>query len=191
MGLFTFNYLNTDKEVVCVNTGTSALHLSLHCLGVEKDTEKRYKGQRSWDFDVKEQGFRYHMSNIMAAIGVIQLDRLESFIKKRQKIAKRYLNELSKIRDISFLDFNYNEIIPHIFVIKEKNRDNLRKYLLNNNIEVGIHYKPNHMLSKYKTDYSLPVSEKVYKKILTLPCHVDLTVDEQTKVIEKIKEFYA
>lgn len=47
-------------------------------LGVEKDTDKRYSGQRSWDFDVNHQGFRYHMSNIMAAIGMVQLDRLEN-----------------------------------------------------------------------------------------------------------------
>ena len=66
-------------------------------LGVEKDTEKRFEGQRSWDFDVKEQGFRYHMSNIMAAIGIVQLSRVNEFINKRQKIAKNYIIELDKI----------------------------------------------------------------------------------------------
>jgi dTDP-4-amino-4,6-dideoxygalactose transaminase len=42
-------------------------------LGVEKDTEKRFSGKRSWEFDVRRQGYRYHMSNIMAAIGRVQL----------------------------------------------------------------------------------------------------------------------
>jgi len=159
-------------------------------LGVEKDTEKRYSGKRSWDFDVKMQGFRYHMSNIMAAIGIVQLDRLEEFKIKRQNIAQKYIKGLSKIKEISFLEFDYGKIIPHIFVIKVKNRDGLRDYLLDNNIEVGIHYKPNHLLTLYKTEYSLPITEKIYEEILTLPCHFDLTEIEQEKVISKIKEFY-
>ena len=159
-------------------------------LGVEKDTDKRYTGQRSWDFDVKHQGFRYHMSNIMAAIGIVQVDRLEEFRNKRQSIAKRYIKELTDIKEIKFLDFNFDEILPHIFVIKAKNRDELREYLIENNIECGIHYKPNHLLSRYKVDNNLPITEKIYKEILTLPCHVDLTLEEQNKVIEKIKAFY-
>jgi len=78
-------------------------------LGVEKDTEKRYSGQRSWDFDVKEQGFRYHMSNVMAAIGRVQLIRLEEFGAKRKQIASNYINGLTNISKVKFLDFNFDE----------------------------------------------------------------------------------
>ena len=51
----------------------------IRLLGVVKDTEKRYAGERSWDFDVVDQGWRYHMSNIMASIGRVQLTRLDNF----------------------------------------------------------------------------------------------------------------
>ena len=158
-------------------------------LGVEKDTQMRYEGQRSWDFDVKEQGFRYHMSNIMASIGIVQVSRVDEFRSKRQQIAKKYIQTLSGIKEIRFLDFDFNEVLPHIFVIKATKRDGLREYLISNNIECGVHYKPNHLLSKYKAD-CLPITEKVYEEILTLPCHFDLTEDEQNRVIQKIKEFY-
>ena len=158
-------------------------------LGVEKDTQMRYEGQRSWDFDVKEQGFRYHMSNIMASIGIVQVSRVDEFRSKRQQIAKRYIQTLSDIKEIRFLDFDFNELLPHIFVIKATKRDGLREYLISNNIECGVHYKPNHLLTKYKADH-LPITEKVYEEILTLPCHFDLTEDEQNRVIQKIKEFY-
>ena len=163
----------------------------MRLLGVEKDTDKRYSGNRSWDFDVKEQGFRYHMSNIMAAIGRVQLKRIDDFKIKRQQIVKKYLKELENVKEIEFLDFDYDKIISHIFVIKCKNRDNLREYLLSNNIEVGIHYKPNHLLTKYRTNTTLPITEKIYQEILTLPCHYDLTQKEQSFVIEKMKDFYA
>ena len=159
-------------------------------LGVERDTEKRFSGQRSWNFDVSSQGFRYHMSNIMAAIGVVQIDRIDEFRNVRQNIARKYIKELSKLEDINLLDFDFNEILPHIFVIKACNRDNLREFLLMNDIECGIHYEPNHLLSKYNSTFDLPVTEEIYGQILTLPCHYDLTDSEQKYVIEKIKEFY-
>ena len=60
-------------------------------LGVQKDTEKRYKGARSWEFDVVHQGYRYHMSNIMAAIGRVQLQNFPLFKKARQDLAKKYV----------------------------------------------------------------------------------------------------
>jgi dTDP-4-amino-4,6-dideoxygalactose transaminase len=159
-------------------------------LGVEKDTDKRYLGQRSWDFDVKYQGFRYHMSNIMAAIGIVQIDRLESFKIKRQQIAKKYVKSFSDLEEIEILDFNFDEVLPHIFVIKAQNRNGLREFLISNNIECGIHYKPNHLLSKYKDNNILPITKKIYEEILTLPCHFDLSEIEQEIVINKIREFY-
>jgi len=160
-------------------------------LGVEKDTDKRYNQQRSWDFDVLHQGFRYHMSNIMAAIGIVQVGRITEFRIKRQNIAKKYVIELNDTQEINLLDFNYDEVLPHIFVIKAQKRDELRTYLLDNNIECGVHYKPNHLLSKYKSTYPLPITQKIYEEILTLPCHFDLSNEEQNIVIEKIREFYA
>lgn len=159
-------------------------------LGVEKDTDKRYSGQRSWDFDVNYQGFRYHMSNIMAAIGIVQIDRLEDFRIKRQAIAKQYVESFKDIDSIKLLDFNFDEVLPHIFVIKVQRRDELREYLISNNIECGIHYKPNHLHTKYKSDFNLVLTEQIYEEILTLPCHFDLTDEEQNSVINKIREFY-
>ena len=159
-------------------------------LGVEKDTEKRYMNKRSWNFDVKKQGFRYHMSNIMAAIGIVQLDRINDFRLKRQNIAKKYLKNLEHLKQIEFLDFDFNQILPHLFVIKAQKRDELREYLLSKNIECGLHYKPNHLHTKYKSTYNLPVTEMLYEKIITLPCHNDLKNSEQKFVIETIQQFY-
>ncbi|HDC4325031.1 DegT/DnrJ/EryC1/StrS family aminotransferase [Aeromonas hydrophila] len=159
-------------------------------LGVIKDTEKRYSGQRSWDFDVVEQGFRYHLSNINAAIGCAQLSRIDEFKDKRRQIAKKYVAELFSLERITILDFSFDEVMPHIFVIKSLDRDELRDYLLGKNIEVGIHYKPNHRLTKYKSDIELPVTDLIYEQILTLPCHYDLTNEEQEYVIKSIRDFY-
>ena len=183
----------TSGEGGCIVSGD--LHLvqnvkDARLLGVEKDTEKRFAKQRSWDFDVKEQGFRYHMSNIMAAIGIVQLSRIALFQKRRQAIVFRYLEELKCLRQVKILAFDYEEIMPHIFVICAEERDELKAFLAKNGIESGVHYKPNHLLSKYAGTFRLPLTEALYHEILTLPCHYDLSEDEQKYVIEKIKEFY-
>ena len=121
---------------------------------------------------------------------IAQIDRIDDFRQKRQNIAKKYLEELKNIKEIEFLDFDFDEVLPHIFVIKTKKRDELREYLINNNIECGIHYKPNHLHTKYKSDLRLPITDQIYEKILTLPCHFDLTNEEQNIVINKIKAFH-
>lgn len=161
-------------------------------LGVHKDTEKRYKGLRSWKFDVIHQGYRYHLSNLFAAIGRVQLRKFSLFKKARQRLAKRYLKSLRSIEGIEVFEKNYDNIVPHIFPIKvlDNKRDELMKYLNDNGIECGIHYYPNHLLSYYsKPGFKLPVSEKIYSQLLTLPLHPDLTERQQDNIVNLIKKF--
>ena len=159
-------------------------------LGVQKDSEKRHAGLRSWEFDVNHQGFRYHMSNIMASIGIAQIDRIGDFRLSRQKIAQRYLSAFKEFDSIKPLELEFCDLIPHIFVVKADNRDELRNYLSSFEIESGLHWKPNHLLTKYTGSDCLEVTENLYKEIITLPCHHDLSETEQEFVIQKIKDFY-
>ena len=161
-------------------------------LGVEKDTEKRFTGQRSWDFDVHHQGWRYHMSNIMAAIGIEQFKKFPDFAAKRQNLAKQYQKNLENINSIDLLEQDFDFIVPHIFVIKLKlgNRDDIRKKMLEKGIQTGFHYKPNHFLTLYNPDGSctLPVTEQIFPKILTLPLHPDLNESDVDYVCSRLLE---
>ena len=152
-------------------------------LGVEKDTEQRYVGERSWEFDVISQGWRYHMSNIMAAIGHEQLKVFQITAKKRQLIAKQYDMLLSDVKGISLIDNNYDVVVPHIYVVlfsEGVNREILRKKMLDLGIQTGIHWKPNHLLTFYSQDkkIELPVTESLFSRLLTLPLHTDLTEND-------------
>ncbi len=161
-------------------------------LGVQRDTEKRYEGQRSWEFEVVHQGYRYHMSNLFAAIGRVQLSRFAEFAKARQNLAKVYCRELKNTPCLELINFNYEHIVPHIFPTKILNgqRDSLREHLLSRNIECGIHYYPNHLLKYYSNpEVRLPVTEKLYNHLLTLPLHYDLTEKDQDYVIDNVKVF--
>lgn len=161
-------------------------------LGVESDTEKRYKGQRSWNFDVRHQGFRYHMSNLMAAIGREQLKKVDVFASYRKTCVTRYIQNLKGVNAIKFLDLDYANIVPHIFVVRilDDHRDELMLELRTNNIECGIHYMPNHFLDFFSTKYTLPVANKLSGELLSLPLHPELTLQDQDKVIATILSFF-
>jgi dTDP-4-amino-4,6-dideoxygalactose transaminase len=136
-------------------------------LGVEKDTEKRYTGQRSWEFDVTSQGWRYHMSNIMAAIGIEQLKYFPERAKIRQRLACRYDELLCGNQYIQILPRDYVAVVPHIYVVRiigMSNRKVLQDRLLELGIQTGIHYQPNHILSYYYDDLALqlPNTSSIY-----------------------------
>jgi dTDP-4-amino-4,6-dideoxygalactose transaminase len=167
----------TDDETILQKVQDSRL------LGVEKDTEKRYTGVRSWDFDTTTQGWRYHMSNIMAAIGLEQLKRFPEFAKKRQKLAKKYGELLNNHPTIHPVPRDYNTVVPHIYVVQiygMKNRKHIQDELLAKGIQVGYHYQPNHWLSYYKSGnaLSLPITEKIFSELMSLPLHPDLSIDD-------------
>ena len=148
-------------------------------LGVKKDSQKRYKNKRSLNFDVSIQGWRYHMSNLNAAIGLIQLKRFKTLANKRQKLAKKYDSILKNYNFIKIIKQNYNEIVPHIYPIRILNltdREKLINLLKNMGIEVGYHYQPNHRLSFYKNNKktSLINTNLIFNELLTLPLHPDI-----------------
>lgn len=148
-------------------------------LGIQKDSEKRYAGKRSWHFDVVDQGYRYHMSNIFAAIGIVQLSRFESeFAPRRRAIAMEYTQLLEGNPDVRLIPMDYaNEVVPHIFPLEILNgkRKKLEEAFKTHDIQYGIQYFPNHLLSYFKSNYKLPVTEAVYDRIISIPMHPELT----------------
>ena len=165
-------------------------------LGVEKDSELRYVEQRSWDFDTKEQGWRYHMSNIMAAIGLAQLKRLPEFTEKRQQLAKYYDKIFKDHPIIKLIPRNYDTVVPHLYVIRiigMKNRSEIQQIMLEKGIQIGYHYQPNHWLSLYKdvNGNSLPITDKLFPELITLPLHPDISkenIDYLSSELIKILE---
>ncbi len=161
-------------------------------LGVEKDTEKRFTGQRSWEFDVTAQGWRYHMSNIMAAIGLEQLRRFPEMATVRQNLARQYDSILQGSLRIQPLRHDYDAVVPHIYVVRIKgltDRKALQAQLLEQGIQTGVHYQPNHELTFYRDVQaaSLNVTDSIFPELLTLPLHPDLTMQDVGYVCAQLK----
>ena len=129
-------------------------------LSVQKDSEMRYENKRSWDFDVINQGWRYHMSNVHASLGISQFKKRDIFFRKRKNVAKLYDLLLSDSEFLKPFKRNYKEIVPHIYpVLLNKNIDRYAfvQFLREKGIQIGIHYKPNHYLTFLRVILSLRI----------------------------------
>jgi len=163
-------------------------------LGISRGTWDRSKGiTYKWEYNVEEVGYKYHMNDITAAIGLVQLSKLEGANAKRQEIVKKYTEALS---DLDWLETpvvrKYAKSAHHNFVIKVLNgkRDELMTYLAENGISSSVHYIPSHLYEMYKSYYrELPVTEGIWKELVTLPLFPDLKDDEVDYIIEKIRKF--
>jgi perosamine synthetase len=160
-------------------------------LGVEKETWRRYREQRGWFYEVTTPGYRYHMSNINAAIGLCQLKKLEKFMEKKRHYVRKYDEALEGVDGIRLLTRDYQQTAPFFYVIRVKNRDAFTDFLKNKGIDVGVHYIPNHLqplFSKYSL--SLPATDTVWKEIVTLPLYYDMTDEIFDTVVARVKEFF-
>lgn len=166
----------------------------IRTLGIIGDSKRRTAKKRSWTFDIEEQGYRYHMSDINAAIGLVQLKRFASFQKKRKVMAKNYDAILQKSKFLKIFKRDYNSITPHIYAVKlteEGSREELQKYLLSKGIQTGYHYFPNHLLTYFKQkDLTLPVIENIFPNLLTLPSHTGVSKKNIIFIAKSIESFY-
>jgi len=183
----------TSGEGGCLvgeNAAVLARVVDIRLLGVQGDTANRYLGKRSWDFDVIEQGWRYHMSDVMAAIGRVQLRRQKTLASKRKKLAVNY-DRLLLGSDIETMQVDYSRSVPHIYPVllpDRVDRNLIRDSLGLLGIQTGVHYKPNHSLTFFKSSTPLPVTESVYKQIISLPLHPSVRKRDQKRVVESLLE---
>lgn len=148
---------------------------------------------RPWRFEVSTNGFRYHMSGINAAIGLIQLNKAEAFITRRREICRRYDAAFRDVGGLQTLRINYDESAPHIYVVRVKSgrRDALLQFLREAEIETGINYIPNHLQPFFqRPGFSLPETERAYEEILTLPLHCGLSDPNVDTVIDRVLAFF-
>ena len=146
-----------------------------------------------WDVVGSGERALLAMSALVAAVSLAGLVAvvLAGLNERRRELAVRYRQSLAGINLVTVLDLNWNEIVPHIFVIRVGGgqRDALGDFLKGRGIESGFHYQPNHRLSLFAAPGPFPVAETAADEIITIPLHAALTDDEQGQVIAAIREF--
>ena len=150
--------------------------------------EKRWCGisnRKGDDYDVKNIGWNYYMNEFSAAIGIEQLKKLDKTNLQRKKNAKKYFEQISLEEKMPF----DKECSYHFYWIRVKNRTKFRKKLLEEGIQTGIHYKPIHKFSLYKSKIKLPITEKIGHEIVTLPTHPNIQKKDLEKIIKMVNKF--
>lgn len=190
------------KNITCGEGGVVALSndkiaeliRTKRILGIDKDTWHRYRNERAWFYEVATQGYRYHMSNINAAIGIAQFKKLGLFIKRKKEIVQKYNNVFSNIVGIKILLWNLQDTAPFTYILRVLNgkRENLIEFLKDEGVGTGIHYIPNHLQPFFKPfGTSLPITEQLGEEILTLPLYYDMTDVHVSTVIEAVRAFFS
>jgi UDP-4-amino-4-deoxy-L-arabinose-oxoglutarate aminotransferase len=185
-GMITLNDADLEKKLRL---------LRFH--GIERDAWKRYGKGGNPSYDIAEPGYKYNMPDILAALGLAQMERWQEFNQRRTRLAGLYLEGL---KDISGIDLpgipEYDHIHAwHLFVIKVSalNRDEFMNRLSDYNIGYGLHFPPTHTLSYVKERYApgigmLPETEKAADKIISLPLFPDMKEKDVEYVCKAIKE---
>ena len=149
-------------------------------------------------YEHSEVGYNYRMSNVCAAIGVGQLEVLTERVTRKREIFNFYKNELSMIKEITFLE----ELEPSFSnywlttILLDKNstidREQLRLHLEKDNIESRPLWKPMHLQPVFKDckSYVNGISEDLFNRGLCLPSGTSMTTEDLKIIVKKVKELY-
>ena len=151
---------------------------------------------RASRYEMSRVGFTSRLNTVNAAIGRVQLRRLDKWNSRRRGLANLYRRELGGVSGVTLPPAEGAKETPvyHLFVIRSQHRDRIMKHLEENGIESAIHYPiPIHLQAHYRHEYgfsegSFPVSERLAQEVVSLPMHPMLTEQEVHQVSEIVRE---
>lgn len=171
---------------------------SLH--GMSRDAWQRYGKGGSWYYEIVSPGFKYNMTDIQAAMGLVQLGKLSDFQARRCQIVKLYNEAFSDIPALQIpTERNYVEHAWHLYVLRlnQENltigRDQFIEELTRRNIGSSVHFIPLHLHPYYRDKYSyrphdFPVAYSNYQRLFSLPLHPRLTDNDVEDVIQAVRD---
>ena len=161
--------------------------LPLRWCGIDKSTWERDQKKYGWDYNIETLGYKMHMNDITAALGLAQLERLDELNNKRKLRVLQYLYELQGLKWLTLPKYNPDSSW-HLFIIRLENRDRFIDYMLAHGISAGVHYKPLNTYPMFPQT-ELPVTDRVWKTLVTLPLFPDMTDEEFSHIVEAIKNY--
>jgi len=171
-----------------------ALH-RLRLLGVDKDTTERYKNRRAWDYDVVSPGFRYHLTNILASVGISQLKRAAEFVASRQAVCRAYNAAFASLPFAIVPQTDYSDVSPFIYSLRvtDGRRQGLIDHMDSRGIDCGIHFVPVHRHAYFASARrgEMRVTDRVVDEVTTLPLHSNMRPDFVERVIDAVRSFAA
>jgi dTDP-4-amino-4,6-dideoxygalactose transaminase len=167
--------------------------------GMTTLTWDRYRGH-SFSYDVVARGYNYRLDEMRAALGLVQLNRLEPGNARRRELTHAYRAQL---QDLDHLEVPFRDSPPgsahHLFPILLKDpagRADFMAALAQEGIQTSIHYPPVHLFSHYRSlweeghNHRLPLTEQVASRLVTLPLYPSLTIEQLDTVVAAIHDYF-
>ena len=165
-----------DAGVLMLRTPEEARTVrEIRILGSDQPEAVMYKNARTWDYDAVRIGYRYHLSNIHAALGLSQLAKLDRIRINRQRACEAYSERL-KANDLARIPaYGFDSVCPFLYAIRVpcEQRDALRVHLSDAGIDTGVHWRPahNHEFFRQFRCGPLPTTERAARELISLPLH--------------------
>jgi perosamine synthetase len=172
--------------------------MSLH--GISKDAWKRYTADGTWYYEITAPGYKYNMPDLMAAIGLAQLAKVDCMRQRREEIARQYNEALGDYPEVE---------IPttragighawHLYMLRLNEealgfgRDEFVAHLKTRNISSSVHFIPLHIHPYYRSTYGyepddLPIAYREYRREVSLPIYSKMTDDDVQSVIDAVTD---
>jgi perosamine synthetase len=194
-GIFSFcqNKAITTGDGGCVVTNSKEVFDKLNLIRSYGQADNNH-----FYHDYISLGLNLRMSDITAALGIAQMRKLKSNIRKRRAVAGRLNEALGKISGVKLPEMLSNKANIFLFYsicVKAAIRDRFLKYLYKHGITAKIYHYPAHLSTFVKNrfghkDWNLPVTERVWKEILSLPIYSDMGKEEIDYILSSIKRFF-
>jgi perosamine synthetase len=186
----------TDSAEIADRARLMRLH------GMSRDAWKRYSGGGSWYYEIEDAGFKYNLTDLAAAIGLVQLDRAEAMRTERERVARRYgraieaagIGELVELPAVPGPDevhawhlYPLRLNLDRVGLTRAETIDQLAEA----GIGTSVHFIPLHLHPYYRRTYGyapadLPVAAREYEREISMPIYPDLTNGDVDYVVERL-----
>ncbi len=187
--------LTSDDEALVAE----ARLLSLH--GMSRDAWKRYTAEGAWRYDVVAAGFKYNQTDLQAALGLAQLDKLPHLLNRRAEIHRRYTEAFSAIPGLipNPTPVAGSQSAHHLYILRLRpellgiDRDHFFVKLRERGIGASVHFIPVYHFTYYRERYGwqpedYPITEAIFQSMISLPCYPRMCDEDVERVISAVKE---
>ena len=199
MTMFSFDPVKTitsiDGGALVVRTAEELeLLQEMRLVGMGQPSSLMYRNERAWTYDVRTIGYRYHLANLHAAIGLAQINKIGRIGETRRRAARGLSARLRAVPQVRVPPGDFEDTTPFLYYVRvaADERQPLREHLTLHGIDTGIHWQPGHRFSLFRHAHRGPleVTDRVADEILSLPLHSEM--DEQTvaRVADGVASFY-
>lgn len=186
----------TTGEGGMITTNNEKLYKKLLLLrthGITKESDLLKENHGGWYYEMQELGYNYRITDFQAALGLSQLKRADWSVNRRNEIALKYNEAFESTGIVTPVVANNVHHGYHLYVIQVEKRLELYDHLRSRNIFAQVLYIPVHTFPYYKNlgwkNGDFPISEKYYRRCLSLPMYPTLTSEEQDYVITAVLDF--